>query len=273
MKKLSIVTVTYNDLENLKATVGSVMCEIRNDTEYEYIIIDGASTDGTADYLKTIKLKDIEIVSETDQGIYNAMNKGISKANGEWVLFLNAGDILLPGVLKKLRFRLDDNVDSIYGDIFIALLYEGKQYYKLERADDRIDIRVLRKHMQCSHQAFLCRRQTLINMHGFDEGFKTAADWDLIIRLALGSATFEHINTPIVAYDKTGVSSKPHPIEKHKIRKKNKLYKIIDVQYIKDLIQAICWYIIAMILGEKKRKYQIKYRHYSEQMVYEESGS
>ena len=268
MKKLSIVTITYNDLDNLKKTVQSVLKELKDDIEY--IIIDGASTDGTVNYLRTLDNSKIIIISETDKGIYNAMNKGIKKALGEWLIFLNAGDVLLPGVLNKFSYLLNDDKDCLYGDIFLSLYYKDKQFYKLEQASKEIDIEVLKKHMQFSHQAFLCKKSILIKVKGFDEQFKTAADWDLIIRIALASYRFEHISTPIAIYDKTGVSSKPHPNEKHRIRKKNRLYRWLDVQYIRDLIQAGYWYVAAFLLRDNKVKYQIKYRRYTEEMIYKD---
>ena len=268
MKKLSIISVTYNDLDNLKRTVESVIDQFESDIEY--IIIDGASTDGTVDYLKTLENNDIKIISEPDKGIYNAMNKGIKKAFGEWILFLNAGDVLLPNVLSKLLPLLNDDKGCLYGDIFLTLSYKDKQFYKLEQADDEINIGILKKHMQFSHQAFFCKKEILVALKGFDEQFKTAADWDLMIRIALGLYRFEHINVPIAIYDKTGVSSKPHPNEKHNVRKKNKLYRGLDTQYITDLLQAGYWYIVALFLRENKVKYQIKYRKYTDEIIYKE---
>ena len=264
MKKLSIITITYNDLNNLKLTINSVINEIND--RIEYVIIDGASKDGSVDYLNTIVNQNVCIFSEPDKGIYNAMNKGIKKSHGEWVLFLNSGDVLLPGTLPKILMCLDEQYDCFYGDIYLSLCYQGKQYYKKEKASPIIDLNNLRKHMLFSHQALLCKRNVLVKVNGFDEKFRTAADWDLIIRITKKKVKYKYLDTTIAIYDKTGVSSKPHPIEKHYIRKKNNLYRIIDTQYFRDLLQACIWYITAFILKDSKMKYQIKYRNYLDHM-------
>ena len=90
--KLSIITINYNNLEGLKRTVESVINQTSK--EFEYIVIDGGSNDGSGAYIES-KSEHIDYwVSEPDKGIYNAMNKGIAKASGEYLLFLNSGDHL-----------------------------------------------------------------------------------------------------------------------------------------------------------------------------------
>ena len=87
--KVSVITVVYNDVEGLKRTIPSVLNQRSND--YEYIILDGGSTDGTLEYLSSLSIKG-KIKSEPDTGIYNAMNKGLQMATGEYTIFLNSGD-------------------------------------------------------------------------------------------------------------------------------------------------------------------------------------
>ena len=87
--KVSVITVVYNDVEGLKRTIPSVLNQRSND--YEYIILDGGSTDGTLEYLSSLSIKG-KIKSEPDTGIYNAMNKAANMAEGAYVLFMNAGD-------------------------------------------------------------------------------------------------------------------------------------------------------------------------------------
>lgn len=267
MKKITIVTITYNDIENLKCTVESVLKEKTD--EIEYIIIDGASTDGTGDFLKTLKDEEIVIISEPDNGIYNAMNKGIRMAEGQWIYFLNSGDYLLDGVIQRVLGTLSPEADCIYGDVYLSLIYDNKRYFKLEKASSSIEIEQLRKGMQCSHQAIFCKRDVLERMNGFDETFKTAADWELILRIKLQSYIFKYIGIPIAIYDKTGVSSKPHPVEKHNIRKKNHLFRFVDIRFLCDLLQAFSWCIIAAVLGKKKAQYQIKYKNYQDKIIKE----
>jgi glycosyltransferase involved in cell wall biosynthesis len=92
MPKLSIITINYNNLEGLQRTVESVVNQTWQ--EFEYIVIDGGSTDGSADFIESQSETIDYWVSEPDKGIYNAMNKGIAKASGEYLLFLNSGDHL-----------------------------------------------------------------------------------------------------------------------------------------------------------------------------------
>lgn len=165
MKKLSIITITYNDLLNLKSTVDSVLIQLNE--QIEYWIIDGASKDGTYDYL--CHLKDVNWISESDSGIYDAMNKGINLAKGEWILFLNAGDLLLHDVLNKLLPELKNEHDCYFGDIIQIIPYMEEKYYIPELAN--ADIQKIRKGMICSHQAFLCKRYELIEIGGFDTCF------------------------------------------------------------------------------------------------------
>ncbi len=105
-KKLSIITVNYNNLEGLKKTVKSVVDQTWS--EFEYLIIDGGSTDGCLEYIK-IKENEIDFwISEPDKGVYHAMNKGIQKATGEYVIFLNSGDhFYKKNVLQKYNHYLE----------------------------------------------------------------------------------------------------------------------------------------------------------------------
>ena len=115
MRKFSIITINYNNLEGLKRTVESVVNQTWQ--EFEYIVIDGGSTDGSAVYIESQKDKFDYWVSEPDKGIYNAMNKGIKVATGEYLLFLNSGDELIDiEALNKNHFHLEE-MDLIYFDI------------------------------------------------------------------------------------------------------------------------------------------------------------
>ena len=120
MYKLSIITVNYNNLEGLKRTVESVVNQTWQ--EFEYIVIDGGSTDGSAEYIES-KSEQVDYwVSEPDNGIYNAMNKGIAVATGEYLLFLNSGDKLVNSnmldELIKLINSFRGSIDIFYGSVF-----------------------------------------------------------------------------------------------------------------------------------------------------------
>jgi len=114
--KISVITVCFNSLEILKKTMQSV--ETQTYTNIEYIVIDGNSTDGTPEYLKNYNGKLTKYVSESDKGIYDAMNKGVNMSEGDYVIFLNAGDLFAENLtLEKIFDGKTYDSDVIYGDV------------------------------------------------------------------------------------------------------------------------------------------------------------
>lgn len=247
MIELSIITVTYNDLINLKNTVNSIVSQI--DPRIEYLVIDGYSNDGTREYLKN--LSGVKWVSEKDSGLYNAMNKGIQCASGKRIWFVNAGDCLLRGSLKKVLSdleKLDDDV-NVVGNIIETFEYGGKTYAR--KHDAILKLEMLKFGMIFSHQGLLANRDVLCKLHGFDERYKVAADWDLIIRMWKDGSKFHRLDYWICTYDKFGVSYNPHLRERHLIRKKNKLYSVFDYILIKDVIQSLKRLVAQKLLRDK----------------------
>jgi glycosyltransferase involved in cell wall biosynthesis len=117
LPKLSIITINYNDVLGLKRTLESVTGQIYSN--FEYIVINGGSTDGSKELLEKYTDKISYWVSEPDQGIYHAMNKGIEKASGEYLLFMNSGDLFYnSGILKEVVDHIS-KYDLIYFDILI----------------------------------------------------------------------------------------------------------------------------------------------------------
>jgi len=257
MKKLSIITITLNNLGELTKTVDSVLNQLNE--ECEYLVIDGCSTDGTVKYLEKNK---ICYFSEKDHGIYDAMNKGIIKSKGEWIYFLNAGDILLPGVIEEfIEFSNDKkNIDAIYGNVILSMTYKGITYSLNQEAEK--DVNQLRKGMICSHQGIFCRKESVVGAGGFDATFRIAGDWDLISRLYIDGKQFNYWNRYIAKYNQNGASTHPHIKERHKVRKKNKMYSTIDWYIVKDFLHDIKSVLLNTILGEKKKWLAIKFKGY-----------
>ena len=112
--KLSIITINYNNLAGLRKTVESVLAQTYR--EFEYIVIDGASTDGSAEYVRAQADKLTYWVSEQDTGIYNAMNKGVRAATGEYVLMLNSGDFLVDEYVVERILPELDGTDIVQGN-------------------------------------------------------------------------------------------------------------------------------------------------------------
>lgn len=162
----TIITITRNNLEGLKRTHKSVApqsCE-----EYEWIVIDGASDDGTPEFLKSTNAT---FLSEPDAGIYDAMNKGIEKASGRYLIFMNAGDVFAtPDILEILAEQAELKPDFIYGD---ALEEEnGKLYYKRAKPYGKI-----KYGMFTHHQAMVYAREAIGDLR-YDTQYQIAADYD-----------------------------------------------------------------------------------------------
>ena len=113
---LTIITINYNNSEGLKCTVNSVLNQ--SFTDFEYVVIDGASKDDSVEFLQSIKSKNFEYISEPDTGIYNAMNKGIERAKGKYLLFLNSGDYLEnENVLDIIQLFFNNDYGVLAGNI------------------------------------------------------------------------------------------------------------------------------------------------------------
>jgi putative colanic acid biosynthesis glycosyltransferase len=206
----SIITVTLNNLSGLKRTHQSLLEQTVSDLEW--IVIDGGSTDCTTGYLKTTKAL---WVSEPDNGIYDAMNKGIEKATGEYLLFLNAGDELATSdVLEQLSKVARDSPDFMYGDYY---LHENKKkFYKKSK-----QIKKLSRGMITSHQAMIYSRKKLEGIR-YDLNYQIAADYDLTLKFLMSDKKTIKLTIPICIFESGGLSEKKAFIgrfEQYKIRK------------------------------------------------------
>ena len=199
--KLSVITVCYNCADQIKVTLESLKSQTFKD--FEYIVIDGASQDSTVDVIKQYSstIENMRIYSEPDEGIYDAMNKGISKAKGDYIYFLNAGDQLFsPSVLAGVSKYLETGLDVFYG----SNMRNGR-VDKYPRKLTSFYLVYLEK-MIC-HQAIFARRSTFLN-NTFDTQFKICADRVWLINALKMKCSYEYMKDIIVAeYDVSGVSS------------------------------------------------------------------
>ena len=198
--KLSIITVNKNNSSGLEKTIKSVLYQTY--TDFEYIIIDGNSTDGSVEVLKKYNEKIYYWVSEPDTGIYNAMNKGIRKARGEYCLFLNSGDWLIDNTtLVNLFDELKHTEDAgIYYTDCIATNHPFN-------APKSIDINYLVIH-NLNHQNSLIKRSLFLEHGLYNEKYMIAADYDFWLREFWTYKTkFTYIKTNIAGYDSFGISS------------------------------------------------------------------
>jgi len=206
--KLTIITVNLNNLTGLTKTIASVQSQ--ESREFEFIIIDGASTDGSADLLRSGGAGTAQWVSETDSGIYAAMNKGIGLSKGEYLLFLNSGDCLAEAnTVGNLLGFLDSRFDIYYADLVIA---DGKAISKITYPHSIVpDFFVT---STISHQNALIKRSLLLEAGRYREDFRIASDWFFFLDASLRlGASFCWIDTSIAVMDPGGIGSDPRFLE------------------------------------------------------------
>lgn len=201
--KLSIITVNYNNREGLQRTIDSVVSQTFRD--FEWIVIDGGSTDGSKELIKQYADHFSYWVSEPDKGIYNAMNKGILKATGEYIMFLNSGDQLLTDCTLSESFSKKWNEDILYGDALYNFT-SGKWKYKTPAT---ITANYLINNGTILHSGgSFIKRQLFIDYGVYDENLRIVADWKFFIQaIVCGTATTKHLNITLSLYDVTGIST------------------------------------------------------------------
>jgi glycosyltransferase involved in cell wall biosynthesis len=203
--KLSVITIVYNNVKHIERTLLSVL-----DQSYpniEYIVIDGASTDGTLDILKSYETGIAKLISEKDKGIYDAMNKGLAAATGDYVLFMNSGDeIYAPDTVAQV-FASADDADIYYGEtemIDESLQSLGQRRHK---APKQFTWRGFNYGMSISHQAIYIRRSIA---EPFDRRYALSADIDWIIRAAKKAKKIVNVNRYVAKYLVGGMSKTKH---------------------------------------------------------------
>jgi glycosyltransferase involved in cell wall biosynthesis len=199
--KITIVTVTYNAEQYLEQTIRSIISQ--DYPNIEYIIIDGASTDGTIDIIRRYEQYITYWISEPDKGIYDAMNKAIAVATGEWVNFLNAGDsYTTQSIITFLQNHFNSEVAMLYGGVNIVG-NNSSQYIS------PLDLSYFTKKMPCCHQSVFFKLE-LLKEYKFNTNYKINADLDLILRIYKNNYQYKYFDTPFVNFLSDGY----HTIDK-----------------------------------------------------------
>lgn len=200
---LSLVTISYNSIDDLMRTHSSI--ENLIDSEVEWIVIDGASQDGTAHFLESCRYTGLKFLSEPDCGIYDAMNKGMRLANGEFVLFLNAGDEFILKKWNEVRSILKRELyhtDILYFD---AIYNFRNGIRKLRPAKDRENY--IEHGMPANHQATFIARN-LLALNPFNLKFKLCGDYANIATLVKSGARVKIFHIAVSIFHAGGSSTK-----------------------------------------------------------------
>ncbi len=200
--KISIITVVYNSVNTLKQTIFSVFGQTYKNIEY--IIIDGGSGDGTVELIKNYENKISYWISEKDHGIYNAMNKGIEAATGEYIQFLNADDVLVnENVIKNivLEIKRANRPDVLSAPIW--MVDEERHIQKLLK--NQININQIKHGRSLPHPGIFMKRN-LLKRYRFNENYEIASDFELILKCVVENKTFSFIDEPVVFFSNGGIS-------------------------------------------------------------------
>lgn len=223
-RKFSIITINYNNKEGLKRTIESVVNQSFKD--FEYIIIDGGSTDGSVEIIKDCADRVDYWVSEPDNGIYHAMNKGILQAHGEYLNFMNSGDCFHDIFVLEWVVTQGFKEEIAIGSVCCI----GLDVIKKTLCDDFSMMDLYRNHPP--HQAAFVKKKLFID-NLFDESFKLVSDWSFFIDcLILKNCSYRSLDRIIADYDMGGVST----VESHLLKDEEKaaLQKFFPERVLKD---------------------------------------
>lgn len=228
--RLSIVTINYNNLAGLQKTVDSVLSQSFED--YEWIVIDGGSNDGSKELLKKNQEHFAYWCSEPDNGIYNAINKGLTHATGDYIQFLNSGDWLYDSTsIEKAFAQIDGKYDIYYGDM---VQVNGGGKYNPITYPDELGFLFFPYNNICHQATFY--KGSLFENNPYDESFSIVSDWAMNLKLLFEGRTFKHLNQFVAYYDNQGKSSEAD--HKHHIERTAAFDKYVPQQIKIDL----AWY-------------------------------
>nr|WP_298645761.1 glycosyltransferase family 2 protein [uncultured Proteiniphilum sp.] len=245
MKKLTVITVTYNAEKTLEGTLKSV----REQTypAIEQVVVDGRSSDGTVSLIKAYADEKTKWVSEADKGLYDAMNKAISMASGDYLCFLNAGDTFfsLDTVEKMMRsFDGERPPDILYGETAIVDDEGFFLHMRRLKAPDRLTWKSFKQGMVVCHQAFIVKRELA---EPYNLSYRFSSDFDWCIRMMKKAASIHNTHLILVNYLNEGMTT-----TNRKVSLKER-YRIMAKYYghISTFLHHI-WFVIRAVLEGKK---------------------
>lgn len=231
MTRLSIITVCRNSEKTLRRTIDSVLAQAEQICEY--IIIDGTSTDGTLEILRKYAPRfcgKMRIVSEPDGGVYDAMNKGLQMASGDYIGILNSDDLYKPDCFQSLLQTIagaELPPDVVYSDLDV-IDKEGRILRRIYG-----DARLLKRGMLVNHPSCFVRREAYASYGMFDTQYKIAADYELMLRIFHGDGRFAKCPHILAEYRTGGLSENNYRSVQEKYRIQRRYYGLLHCLYIR----------------------------------------
>ncbi len=246
MKKISIITVCYNSEKTIEDTLKSVLSQTYDN--YEYIIVDGLSKDKTIDIVKKYEKKfkgKLKYVSEKDNGLYDAMNKGIKMATGDIIGIINSDDIIAcDSVFQQVVDKIEDtNCDGVYSNLLIKdeNLEKVVRVFKSKKGNYKLG-------WYPPHPTLYLRKEVYDKYGNFDTDYRITADYDFMIRIMKNNISLEYINTDFTYMRSGGVSTNGLKgywksfKESYKVLRKNRIHFPLFVNILrtfKVIFQAL----------------------------------
>ncbi len=221
--KLSIITINFNNRDGLQKTIDSIVSQTFRD--FEWVVIDGGSTDGSRELIEQNADNFAYWVSEPDKGVYNAMNKGMAQAKGDYLLFMNSGDWLYNENSLEKCFAHEFNADVMYGDcLFHYTDYDAEWHNPSPMTFEFL-------YQSClSHSSSFIKREVLVK-EGYDENMRIASDYEFWLKLAFSNGSFCHLDELVSVYDTSGISSTNQGLLKDERAR-------LQAKYIPQMVQA-----------------------------------
>ncbi|NGP75942.1 glycosyltransferase [Balneolaceae bacterium YR4-1] len=250
MAKLSIITINLNNVDGLKKTIESVLNQTFSD--FEYIIIDGASEDGSLETIKQFSDRISYWVSEPDKGIYNAMNKGIKKAKGEYIIFMNSGDYFNNSKILERIFSIERKADFIIGEI--EMFMENKNLKT--NTPQNISFELL-YNGTIYHQATFTKKTVFEQLGGYNENKQITSDWEFItLALAKHNMSYKVLDVEVANVDATGISTtNPDLVKKERAEMLENNFSLFIPDYEKlNRLEKLTFGYLLKLLYKKIRK-------------------
>jgi len=202
---LSVITIVYNNVKDIERTILSVLNQ--SYPHIEYIIVDGLSSDGTLDVIKRYEKRIAKLISEKDEGIYDAMNKGLALATGDYIIFMNSGDEFYDTETVTAAFSTEPDADIYYGETEMMDSDGNSLGQRRHKAPEQFTWRGFNLGMSISHQAIYIKRALT---EPYDRRYKLSADIDWIIRAAKKTKKIVNVQRYVAKYLVGGMSKTKH---------------------------------------------------------------